>query len=98
MSKLKIQRKKSKKRSKKRSTTRDPLKTAQERLKDLEAKREAKLDMKNVAVGTSKTNYIDPRIIVAFAKKHGIKLDKVFNKTQRTKFEWAEYVSKDWEF
>ena len=28
--------------------------------------------MKNVSLGTSKVNYIDPRIIVAFCKKHNM--------------------------
>ena len=37
--------------------------------------------MKNVSLGTSKTNYIDPRIIFAFMKKFEIPVEKLFTKT-----------------
>ena len=36
--------------------------------------------MKNIALGTSKINYIDPRITIAFIKKHNIPLEKLFSK------------------
>ena len=44
---------------------------------------------KTIALGTSKLNYLDPRISVAWSKKHEVPLEKVYNKTQREKFRWA---------
>ena len=44
---------------------------------------------KQIALGTSKLNYLDPRISVAWCKKNNVPIEKVFNKTQRQKFEWA---------
>ena len=53
---------------------------------------------KTTALGTSKLNYIDPRISAAWCKKHDVPLEKIFNKTLRDKFKWALEVDKDWEF
>ena len=44
---------------------------------------------KTIALGTSKLNYLDPRISVAWCKKFDVPIDKVYNKTQREKFRWA---------
>ncbi|KAF8366056.1 top-1 [Pristionchus pacificus] len=44
---------------------------------------------KQIALGTSKLNYLDPRISVAWCKKFDVPVEKVFNKTQREKFRWA---------
>ena len=38
-----------------------------------------KLEMKNVSTGTSKNNYIDPRITISFLKKNDIPIEKVFS-------------------
>ena len=44
---------------------------------------------KNVALGTSKTNYCDPRIGISFCKSFDIQLEKVYNKAMQEKFSWA---------
>ena len=69
---------------------------------------------KEIALGTSKLNYLDPRISVAWyfdfiflpdsftnffnhlqltvfdrCKKHDVPIEKIYNKTQREKFQWA---------
>jgi hypothetical protein len=36
-------------------------------------------DLKTVALGTSKINYMDPRISVAWCKKHDVPIEKVSN-------------------
>ncbi|WWC91614.1 uncharacterized protein L201_006560 [Kwoniella dendrophila CBS 6074] len=55
--------------------------------------------LKDVALGTSKINYIDPRITVAWAKKYDVPLEKLFSKTLREKFPWAEAeANKGWIF
>lgn len=62
------------------------------------SKLETKTKMKNVSLGTSKTNYIDPRIIIAFGKRFDLPLDKLFTKTLLSRFEWATQVDKDYTF
>ncbi|PSN50633.1 DNA topoisomerase 1 [Blattella germanica] len=68
-------------------------KKALERLKDQLAKLELqatdKEENKEIALGTSKLNYLDPRISVAWCKKHNVPIEKIYNKTQRDKFRWA---------
>eukprot|EP01038_Epipyxis_sp_PR26KG_P006716 gene6716-9209_t len=53
---------------------------------------------KEVALGTSKINYMDPRISVAWCKRCEIPIDKVFAKTLRDKFNWAMAVTPEWKF
>ena len=59
------------------------------KLKKLKAKKELKLELKNISLGTSKINYIDPRITVAWIKKHDFPVEKIFSETLREKFSWA---------
>lgn len=44
---------------------------------------------KNIAMGTSKTAYIDPRIGMSFCNKFDIPLEKLYNKSMQARFEWA---------
>ena len=44
---------------------------------------------KEIALGTSKLNYLDPRISVAWCRKWEVPIEKIYNKTQREKFAWA---------
>ena len=60
-----------------------------EQLEKLEIQRTDKDENKTIALGTSKLNYLDPRISVAWCKKHTVPIEKVYNKTQREKFRWA---------
>lgn len=53
---------------------------------------------KTTALGTSKTNYIDPRITVAWCAGHEVPVERMFNKSLREKFKWAMDVPKSWEF
>ena len=68
-------------------------KKAVERLKEqlikLETQEIDKDENKTIALGTSKLNYLDPRISVAWCKKFDVPIEKVYNKTQREKFRWA---------
>ncbi|CAG5135291.1 unnamed protein product, partial [Candidula unifasciata] len=61
----------------------------EEGLTRMEVQATDKDENKEIALGTSKLNYLDPRISVAWCKKYGIPLEKVYNKTQRDKFRWA---------
>lgn len=58
-----------------------------------------KEDNSEVALGTSKINYIDPRLSVVFCKKFDVPIEKIFTKTLREKFKWAiESVDENWRF
>jgi len=48
-----------------------------------------KEDNKLVSLGTSKVNYMDPRISVSWCKKVDLSIERVFPRTVRTKFPWA---------
>ncbi|OII77302.1 DNA topoisomerase I [Cryptosporidium andersoni] len=73
----------------------DSIKT---KLSNLELKIKIKDDNKTVSLNTSKLNYMDPRISVAFCKKYELPIDKVFNRSLRTKFPWAMYTRSDFSF
>jgi len=62
------------------------------------AKKTEKDENKAVSLTTSKINYIDPRISVAWAKKYDVSIEKIFSKALRQKFPWAMDVEEDWEF
>ena len=68
------------------------------KIKSLKLKRETKVKMKNVSLGTSKNNYIDPRIIFAFIKRFEIPPEKLFTKVLLKRFEWASSIDKDYRF
>lgn len=58
-----------------------------------------KEDNSEVSLGTSKLNYIDPRLTVMFSKKFNVPIEKLFTKTLRDKFTWAiESADEDWRF
>lgn len=74
------------------------IKSVNERLAKLEADMQTKDDLKTVALGTSKINYLDPRITVAWCKKHDVPIEKIFAKTLLIKFAWAMETSENFRF
>ena len=54
--------------------------------------------MKNVSLGTSKNNYIDPRVIYSFIKKFNIPPEKVLTEKLIKRFEWASKVDDEFRF
>ncbi|KAK1799679.1 hypothetical protein P4O66_006215 [Electrophorus voltai] len=71
----------------------------EEQLMKLEVQATDREENKQIALGTSKLNYLDPRISVAWCKKWGIPVEKIYNKTQREKFAWAiDMADEDFEF
>ncbi len=74
------------------------LKAADERLAKLSANMTVKEELKTVALGTSKINYLDPRITVAWCKKFDVPIEKVFPKTLLVKFAWAMETSQNFKF
>ena len=57
-----------------------------------------KEENKEIALGTSKTNYNDPRISVAWCKRNDVPIEKVFQKALRDKFIWAMATDHIWKF
>ncbi|XP_005801712.1 DNA topoisomerase 1 [Xiphophorus maculatus] len=71
----------------------------EEQLMKLQVQATDREENKQIALGTSKLNYLDPRISVAWCKKWSIPIEKIYNKTQREKFAWAiDMAEKDYEF
>eukprot|EP00892_Ulva_mutabilis_P005132 jgi/Ulvmu1/2991/UM015_0031.1 len=67
-------------------------------LDTLNEKMKSKEELKDVALGTSKINYLDPRITVAWCKRMDMPLEKIFNQTLRGKFSWAMEVEPEFRF
>jgi len=93
---------KKKKKERKLPTSVDSIKKAIEKIRvRIEAKKTeltAKDELKTIALGTSKINYLDPRITAAWCKKEGVPIEKIFSKSLRDKFPWAMDVDADWEY
>ncbi|XP_056381790.1 DNA topoisomerase I, mitochondrial-like isoform X2 [Hyla sarda] len=66
---------------------------AEEQLMKLEVQATDREENKQIALSTSKLNYLDPRISVAWCKKWDVSLEKIYNKTYRDKFNWAIYMT-----
>jgi len=68
------------------------------RLDKHRANMQMKDDNKTVSLGTSKMNYMDPRISVGWCKKVDLAIEKVFPRTVRTKFPWAMHFPMTYDF
>ncbi len=68
------------------------------KLLKIKSKKTLKTELKNISLGTSKVNYIDQRITIAFFKHFDLSLDKVFSKTLMDKFKWAMDVDSEFKF
>ncbi|CAL9155117.1 unnamed protein product [Musa hybrid cultivar] len=68
------------------------------KIEKMELDKKIKEDLKTVALGTSKINYLDPRISVAWCKRHEVPIEKIFNKSLLAKFAWAMDVEPDFRF
>ncbi|KAA0707692.1 DNA topoisomerase 1 [Triplophysa tibetana] len=80
-------------------TKKKAVQRAEEQLMKLEVQATDREENKQIALGTSKLNYLDPRISVAWCKKYDVPIEKIYNKTQREKFAWAiDMAEKDFAF
>ncbi|GAY54822.1 hypothetical protein CUMW_159690 [Citrus unshiu] len=68
------------------------------KIEKMERDMKTKEDLKTVALGTSKINYLDPRITVAWCKRHEVPIEKIFNKSLLAKFAWAMDVDPEFRF
>ena len=74
------------------------LKSLKEKVKTMSLKLKDREENKQVALGTSKLNYMDPRITVSWCKKNEVNIEKIFSKSTRDKFPWAMYTGPDYNF
>ena len=74
------------------------LKNLEEKVKKKSLKLKDRESNKQVALGTSKLNYMDPRITVSWCKKNEVNIEKLFSKSTRDKFPWAMYTGPDYHF
>jgi len=74
-------------------------KSVEERIAKARVEMTDRDENKATALGTSKINYLDPRITTAWCKKHDVPLEKAFTKTLREKFRWAwDSADEKWTF
>eukprot|EP00825_Cyclidium_porcatum_P030000 TRINITY_DN31894_c0_g1_i1.p1 TRINITY_DN31894_c0_g1~~TRINITY_DN31894_c0_g1_i1.p1 ORF type:complete len:156 (+),score=38.83 TRINITY_DN31894_c0_g1_i1:103-570(+) len=74
------------------------LKKTEEFIQNEKMRLEEKDQNKEVALGTSKTNYNDPRISTSWCKCVELPIDKVFNNSLMQKFVWAMETEPEWKF
>lgn len=98
----KLKREKTKKINEGKATTgiNKKITSLKQKIKNLKNKKTLQSESKTLATGTSKTNYIDPRITIAFLKTNGIfdGIDKFFNKTHQNQFTWAMDIEENFKF
>ncbi|XP_073276175.1 DNA topoisomerase 1 beta-like [Primulina huaijiensis] len=68
------------------------------KIEKMERDKETKEDLKTIALGTSRINYLDPRITVAWCKRQEVPIEKIFNKSLLAKFAWAMDVDPEFRF
>jgi DNA topoisomerase-1 len=68
------------------------------KIKNIKVRKALKIELKSVSLGTSKINYIDPRITVAFMKKYDVDINKLFSKTMLEQFKWAFEADANYKF
>lgn len=97
---LKRQKKKLIESNKKTTSINKRISAQQKKLKSIQDKKKLQTESKSLSAGTSKTNYIDPRITMSFLKQNNIfdSIDKFFNKSQQKNFEWAKEADESFIF
>ncbi|XP_059190256.1 DNA topoisomerase I, mitochondrial [Centropristis striata] len=75
------------------------VKRCEEQLLKMEVQATDREENKQIALGTSKLNYLDPRISVAWCNNMEVPVEKIYNKSQRDKFAWAiDMTEADFQF
>ena len=74
------------------------LPSLKQRIEKLKLQMETKESLKTVSLGTSKINYLDPRITIAWCKKNEVPLPTVYTKALVQKFNWAMCEEPDYVF
>lgn len=76
----------------------DKVAAVEAKIKKLIMTRDIKTELKTLSLGTSRANYIDPRITVAFFKRLKLPIEKAFTSALMQKFTWAMDTPEDYSF
>lgn len=74
------------------------IKNIDSKIEKLQKKIKMREDNKDIALNTSKLNYMDPRITISWCKNNEVPIEKVFPRSVRDKFPWAMYTDPNFEF
>ena len=74
------------------------IKKLKEQIEAKEYEKTNKQENAEVALGTSKINYMDPRITISWCKRKEVPIEKIFPKALRSKFAWAMDNEPEWRF
>ncbi len=74
----------------------DKLTKAEEKVTALKEKRDFKANNADIALGTSKTNYITPQLAYSICNDLEIPIEKILTKSLREKFDWAKDTPKNY--
>lgn len=74
------------------------IKNIDQKIEKLQKKIKMREDTKDIALNTSKLNYMDPRITISWCKNNEVPIEKVFPRSVRDKFPWAMYTEPNFEF
>ena len=74
------------------------IKGFKERIKKQEKAFNKREENMGIATSTSKTNYNDPRITVAWCKRLEVPIEKIFTKVLIEKFTWSMSTTSQWKF
>jgi len=80
---------------KKDASKKEKLTKKKQQLKTLEDSLKFKKETKNYALGTSKTNYSNPKVVYSFCKDIDLNINKIYTKSLQERFSWAEDVNKN---
>ena len=69
-----------------------------ERIQKDEIALQTRKDNSSVALGTSRINYMDPRITISWCKLKDVPIEKIFQANLQSKFNWAMSSEPDYEF
>ncbi|KAG2388416.1 hypothetical protein C9374_000580 [Naegleria lovaniensis] len=74
------------------------IEAVKKKIEEMNHEKKMKIDNKTVALSTSRLNYCDPRITVAWCKRTNVPIQKLFSKTLQDKFPWALDCGTDFTF
>ena len=74
-------------------------KTLENKLQKKQSTLDSKNNLKSIAISTSRTNYIDPRLVVAWCKKNNLDIKKIYTPVLQRKFKWAiDTTNEKWDY
>jgi len=76
------------------------IETIAKKIKLMKNKKMLQTEQQQLSAGTSKINYIDPRITVAFVKSMNLmdRINGFFNESQQNQFKWAMEIDAEYKF